>query len=858
MAKKAAPRKSGTGRGNFLGSPRAVRAVVRVDSVLVLGGALVLGGLSIVAPSAAAFATIALVALLARRTSGWALAWAFVALLVTAARALTQVTAFESALAETRATLSGPRRCAGIATVETSPVRHAESLGYVARFGSLDCEGRMLEGTRARLHGGPVDLGRGDQVEIVAQLATVELFQNAELPDPTPRAARTGAVLSGAVLSARVTRRAETPQAFIDRARATVRARIDATFPLDAAPLARALVLGENDLPDEEAAAFRASGLSHLLAVSGTHLVFAVLGIVHAMAFLLVRFERLSSRCDVRRVAAVFGAVLAPVYADFAGGSGSAWRAAVMLSIGLCARALGRAPSASRSFAWSLVIGALWDPLIGFDVSFLLSVSATAGLLLWGKVIARRLSPVGSGRARRAVGAATAATLSAMIPCTPLLATLGPRLTVAGVAANVIAAPFGEAVSLPLCLLHAVVPFDACQRGIGLVGGGALLVVARVARISAAATWLTVPVPPPTSWHFAVLGVGSVGALLHRFTETEAGRGSTCHTADRRSRAVQSFTYVVGAILGSVIIEASALRNGRPIGQLRVTVLDVGQGDSTLIDLPDGKLMLLDGGGFVGSPVDPGRSVILPLLRARRRKRIDVVVLSHPHPDHFLGLVSTLPEIDVGEFWDTGEGREHGAGPDYASLIHGLEARQVPLSGPAVLCGPTRLLGGAEITVLAPCPTWDPGLGSNDNSFIVRIRHRSRTVLLMGDAERDQEARLMSSGYDLRADLLKVGHHGSRTSTSAELVERVKPSIATVSTGARNRFGHPHASTLATLRNRGIRVLRTDLTGSAEWSSACGPETVRVAGSSVRERGWDDLRKVLELPFLRTGGGQKR
>lgn len=797
----------------------------------------------IVTPVAAALAAIGLVTVLARRVSRQTLAWAALGIALTAARAATQVTKFEAVLEGTRATLGAPRRCAGTATVETSPARRAESLGYVARFDSLDCEGRMLEGTRARLHGGPPDLSRGDRMEIVAQLATVELFHNADLPDPTPGAARTGAVVSGAVLSARIVGRSETPLSWIDRARALARARIDATFAPDAAPLARALVLGENDLPEEDAAAFRASGLSHLLAVSGTHLVFAVLGLVRAIAFVLVRFERLAARYDVGRVAAAFGACLAPVYADFAGGSGSAWRAAVMLSIGLFARAIGRAPSAPRSFAWSLVLGALWDPLIGFDISFLLSVAATAGLLLWGKAIARRLAPVRAGWLRQAVAGSAGATLSAMIPCTPLLATLGPRLTIAGIAANVIAAPFGEAISLPLCLIHAVVPLGALARGIALVGGGALLVVARVARISAAATWLTLPVPPAGPWHFVVLGVSGTGALLHR---SAADNAANAVAAGRRS-AFFSFTYVIGALLASVMVEAAALRNGHPIGELRVTVLDVGQGDSTLIDLPDGKLMLVDGGGIVGSPVDPGKSVVLPLLRARRRNRIDVVVLSHPHPDHFLGLVSALPSIDVGEFWDTGEGREHGAGAEYAALIHGLRARRVPVRDPSVLCGPPRVVGGAEIAVLAPCPAWDPGLGSNDNSFVLRIRHGSRTVLLMGDAEREEEGRLLSSVADLRAELLKVGHHGSRTSTSPWLLARVKPTIATISSGARNRFGHPHASTLASLREHGIRVLRTDLSGSAQWSSASGPERVRVAGASIRHRAWGDIWWIREL-----------
>ena len=134
----------------------------------------------------------------------------------------------------------------------------------------------------------------------------------------------------------------------------------------------------------------------------------------------------------------------------------------------------------------------------------------------------------------------------------------------------------------------------------------------------------------------------------------------------------------------------------------------MGQGDSLLIDFPDGQSMLVDGGGFVGSPVDPGRSVILPTLRARRRRRLDLAALSHPHPDHFLGLASALPSLDVGEFWDSGQGESEGAGPVYAAMMAGLRGRGVPVRGPRELCGRPRDLGGARVELLAPCPDVTP------------------------------------------------------------------------------------------------------------------------------------------------------
>jgi competence protein ComEC len=410
-----------------------------------------------------------------------------------------------------------------------------------------------------------------------------------------------------------------------------------------------------------------------------------------------------------------------------------------------------------------------------------------------------------------------------------LLATLGPRLTLAGLVANVVAAPFGEVVSLPLCLLHAIAVVGPLERGIARVASGALLAVRAIAHASASATWLTIGVPPPSAWHFVVIGVGALGAM----SVASPGRGA-CDTANGNSEWATRLVWIASTVVALVLVEAAACRAGHPRGVLRITVLDVGQGDSTVVDLPDGTLMVVDGGGMVGSPVDPGVSVLAPLLRARRRDRIDVVVLSHPHPDHFIGLASALRAMNVGELWDTGQGRVQGAGPVYAGLIASLVDRRIPIRGPESLCGKNRLLGGARVDVLAPCPSFDPALGANDNSFVLRLTYRGARAMLMGDAERAEEQSLASAA-DLSANFLKVGHHGSRTSTSREFLARVRPSVATISTGVRNRFGHPHEATLETLARADVQVFRTDRMGSIEWSGPLS-HRVRTFGGSFRER----------------------
>jgi competence protein ComEC len=230
--------------------------------------------------------------------------------------------------------------------------------------------------------------------------------------------------------------------------------------------------------------------------------------------------------------------------------------------------------------------------------------------------------------------------------------------------------------------------------------------------------------------------------------------------------------------------------------------------------------MLIDGGGMVGSPVDLGARVIQPVLRARRRHRLEAMVLTHPHPDHFGGLASTLPLMEVGELWDTGQGEDLGAGPVYAGLLATARARGVAIRRPHDLCDHPRHAGGAVIEVLAPCPGYRPDDSANDSSFVIRIRYGRRVALLVGDAENEAE-RLLLRRYagELRADLLKVGHHGSRTSTSPAFLDEVRPAVAAISAGIRNRFGHPHPATLATLEARAISVLRTDRGGAILWET---------------------------------------
>jgi competence protein ComEC len=244
---------------------------------------------------------------------------------------------------------------------------------------------------------------------------------------------------------------------------------------------------------------------------------------------------------------------------------------------------------------------------------------------------------------------------------------------------------------------------------------------------------------------------------------------------------------------------------------LTATFLDVGQGDACVVELPHGRVMVVDGGGSFDPGFDPGRRIIAPWLWRRGVRRIDLIVLSHPHPDHANGLATLVEQFPVGEVWTNGE---ESAQPGTLALLAAARRRGVALGTPRPLD-----LGGARIEPLAPFDergllASDPARTENDNSLVVGVRWRDRQILFAGDLEAEGEAALVArAGATLAADVVKVPHHGSRTSSTEPLVRATHPSLAVVSVGERNRWHFPNPGVVARWQAAGARVMRTDRDG---------------------------------------------
>jgi competence protein ComEC len=269
----------------------------------------------------------------------------------------------------------------------------------------------------------------------------------------------------------------------------------------------------------------------------------------------------------------------------------------------------------------------------------------------------------------------------------------------------------------------------------------------------------------------------------------------------------------------TLLLAAFAAVAPRPIqhprNALLVEAIDVGQGDSLLLITPDGKTLLVDGGGFGGGPhqapqdFDIGEEVVSQALWSRGIRHLDVVALSHAHSDHMGGLPAVLRNFHPTELW-VGNNPRSAA---YDALLN--EAADLHVRLRSLRAGDALTLGATRIGVLAPLRDYQPGPepGNND-SLVLHVAYGATSVLLEGDAEAPVEQSMLAE-QGLQSTLLKVGHHGSITSTRPEFLARVAPQWAVISCGIRNRYGHPREEVLEELQAAKVRTYSTDINGAA-------------------------------------------
>ena len=567
------------------------------------------------------------------------------------------------------------------------------------------------------------------------------------------------------------------------------------------AGLLNGVLLGEKrGVPDTVRTAFTRAGVNHVLAVSGLHV-----GLIAAVVF----FGLGALGCG-RRTTAWATVCGVSLYALVTGLSPSVVRAAMMCAITIWGRLGNTQGEGLNSLGLAALVILVFRPQDLFDVGFQLSFSATGGILLLYRPIRAWLPAGGTGGLAHWVWSPLAVSVAAQVGTLPFVLTYFGLLSVVSVLANLVVVPL-MAAAVALGLLGVIV-FHVSPPVAALLNGANWLVLTGAIQTAgwfAGPAWAAVEVPRP-GWTTVGLYLCAVLFILPEARSQRWGR-----------RIV-----IVALSLANLWVWSD--RWPRDAG-LRLLVLDVGQGDGIFLRFPNGRTMLVDGGQRAVN-IDMGERVLIPFLKAERISRIDVLVASHPHSDHIGGFVTLLETIKVGWYLDAGQYYDSWTARRIRTLIREKGIRYAAVEAGDRLAG----LGGVDALVLHPTPDYvsksgPAPMGLNNGSLVIRLTYGGSAVLLTGDIEHETDSDLLRWGDRLHAQVLKAAHHGSRTSSSAAFLNGVRPELAAVSCGIRNRFRHPSPDVIQRYEAMGISIYRTDLMGAVD---------IRIDEEGIDARGW--------------------
>ena len=581
----------------------------------------------------------------------------------------------------------------------------------------------------------------------------------------------------------------------------------EATPPSSA--ILKALVLGEQgDIPEEISEQFTATGIAHLLAISGDHLGIVAFLSFSLLLWILKRSGTLLLSVSVKKWAAALTIPCLLLYTLIAGAGISVIRATIMVIVFFLSILFQR----ERNLLHTLVLAAflilLFSPPSLFDVSFQLSFLAVLSILY----MVPRILPVFS-REKILVPQETSwrqrlwtyvklsflVTGVATLGTAPFVALHFNRISPVGLLTNLFIIPWVGFLIVPMALVASVSSFfiPGVATGLIQVSSGVtsvlLQVVSWVASLPFTSLFLSTPTPVEIILFYLLL-----------FLAVHLRRGK----AMRILFICVSLALVFDWVYWSV--------KDRFQKDLVLTFIDVGHGDSILVEFPGGKRMLVDGGGQEDDPFDIGQHVIAPFLWSKKIRGIDYLVLTHPDPDHLNGLNFVASHFRVGQFWDNGIKTES---EPYGRLHETLAAKKVERIS-FNQTSPPREIEGVQVFFCNPGNEGKFSDGErkvsfhNNHSLVMRLQFHQVAILLAGDIEKEAEYKIIRSRQSLQADVLKVAHHGSSSSSTLPFLERVNPTHAMISVGARAMGRLPHPEVLRRFQDLGCRVYRTDRHGA--------------------------------------------
>lgn len=669
------------------------------------------------------------------------------------------------------------------------------SVRYVVKIAELSKDGKkfsvsgklLLYTTQPKM----TKLGRyGDRVEATGEVRKPRGYQNPGQIDSAAALRRQGITANLYAGKSGVKLQSVTEFSLlrtIDEMRRKLLACMEeAMSKQDAAALFAMLFGGYAGIRPELLEAFTATGIVHILSVSGSHIT-----------MLSASLECLGRILRLRRLATIGMIITAVViYALFSGCVPPVIRSAAMGILTFAAMALDREKDARRILALIALAMLAAEPELLYDLSFQLSFAATAGLLY--------LAPIFRSSLRRFpewVGANLAITLSAQLAVLPFLAWYFHTVSLSALLANLVAVPLIEFMvigGLTACVIGIAAPLFQkillvlCSLSMGLVYN----ITKLIASIPGGSLYLPSGGIIAGSLYYVVLFL-SFWCFIYR--------KETCRRKIRQYGKCAIVVFLCG-ISAFLFFLGSAK-------EVRVHFIDVGQGEAMLLITPHDKAVLIDTGGILSGTgdFDVGARVVVPYLYHYGIRDLEYLILTHAHDDHAGGASAVRRKIPVRHIIVGREDRREYARVFKTSLNQSGEL--IP-----AYTGQTFRVDGVALEIVRAAESDRKGSG-NEVSNVIRISYGSHSFLITGDLDAAGERAVLESGTDIQSTVLKVAHHGSKTSSTEDFIAAAKPAYAVISVGADNRFGHPAGSVVQRLAQHNVRVLRTDLSGAIVFRS---------------------------------------
>jgi competence protein ComEC len=755
--------------------------------------------------------------------------------------------------------------------VDSHPVEFKYFKRFVLRADSLkhkNASHRVTGKIRVSVRGPGPDIVKGDRVEFRSRLREIRNFNNPGGFDYQRSMAFENIWRSAYTQGRRLKLVVKTPSKDLPQrvheARQAVAALIDRAGKQQSGAVLKALVIGDRSaLSTEIREAFNRAGVSHILAISGLHI-----GIVATVAFFF--FQKLLSfikpllwRAWTRKAAAILTILPVCIYGLISGMSPSTQRAMIMIIAFLMTFLVERETDAINILSVAALIILIIYPPSFFSISFQLSFLAVLSILSGLSHIRLPQPAVGvkaktaiSWQLRRKIVAFLLVSLLAICGTLPVVMFYFNQVSLIGLFTNCIVVPLVGFGVIPGGLLATFIyPFSepialggvrVCLQVLDHV----LILINYLADLQFAAVKTFTPSILEVVCYYILgwvvldqLAAGSIQTVSDSNFSSEFHPGFFyyfCRGRPRLSRLYASFSAIQKwmkavpsakkrAAAALVVIAVLAADAGYWVFQrhwsaeLRVTYLDVGQGSAALLELPGGYALLIDGGGFSdNNAFDMGARVIAPFLRSKKIRTIDTLVLSHPNSDHLNGLIYIARNFNVKSVWTNGETRDTLGYKEFKEIID-----RKHLDFPEFKYMPrNQRINGVEFSFLYPpadflsakiAQKWRT---TNTNSLVLKVAFGDIAFLFPGDIENRAEKELVDlAGADLDCDVLLVPHHGSRSSSSRAFISNVRPDVAVISVGWKNRFRFPHATVLKAYQASGCRILRTDQNGAIVFTT---------------------------------------